>query len=321
MKIAFIHDWGVPVEEQFCYEDGIRKAVDMLAERHKVIWITKGKLGWINYKSYEMCFVMGDSPFEHVDRLKPDVLLCWGSLDRPWHRSLHERYPKIPKVLCFAGGPTDHIAKSYFNVIVCESQVYIDEFTKIGVTAMRGFGTNTKVFRPDTRMTKKFDAIYPASLCFHKNIELFCRAMEDRGLVVGNHNEASIASKVLSLHTSLLHRVDSVALRDLYNMSRVTVVTGGPGGGAQRVVLESMACGIPVVVMSDNDRCVEFVRESGFGKVCEPIETEIRDVVDELIGENVDPMEGRAYIVENWSEDHYMKSLEKACEMAVSNGG
>ena len=315
MKIVFIHDWEVPIDEQFDYQDGIRKAVDLLSHKHNLISITRGPDDY-NHSN----FIRTKLPSNYIDSFKPDVLLCWGSLDRPWHRSLHERYPKMKKVLCFAGGPTEHVAKSYFNVIVVESKVYLDEFTKIGVTAMRGFGTNTKVFRPDNRITKKFDAIYPSSLCFHKNIELFCRAMSDRGLVVGNHNEPTIASKILSLHTPLMHRVNSEALCDLYNMSRVTVITGGPGGGAQRVVLESMACGVPVVVMADNDRCVEFVEESGFGKVVEPIESEVRDAVDELIGDKVDPRIGRDYIVKNWSEDHYMKALEKACELAVNNG-
>ncbi len=318
MKIAFIHDWTVPIEEQFEYKDGIRKAVQLLTKLHDVIYITGGEsIATFSHTSPKTHLITNDLLGTCIDSFKPDVLLCWGSLDRPWHRSLHERYKGLPKVLCFAGGPTEHVAKSYFNVIVCESQVYIDAFTKVGVTAMRGFGTNTELFRK-LNLPKKFDAIYPASLCFHKNIELFSRAMSDRGLVVGNHNEPTIASKVLSLGSHLMHRVNSETLCDLYNMSNVTVVTAGPDGGAQRVVLESMSCGTPVIVMSDHDRCVEFVEESGFGKVVHPVECEIRDAVDELIHDKMDPQDGVNYVRANWSEYNYMESLEKACLEAIN---
>lgn len=319
MRILFAPDWSVPLDEQFCYQDGIREAVRLLSLKHKLLWVTGGRDSSISCQSYRLNLVNNEHKMlALVDSFKPDVLLCWGSLDRPWHRSLHERYPKLPKVLCFAGGPTDQVAKSYFNVIVVESQKYLDDFTKIGVAAMRGFGTNTKVFK-NMKRPKVWDAIYPASLCFHKNIELFCKATNERGLCVGNYNEHTIVSKVLQIGTNLLSRVDSTALAHLYNMSRVTLITAGPDGGAQRVVLESMACGTPVIVMSDNDKCVEFVTESGFGKVTHPIEEEIRDSLQGLISAKLDPTLGINYVKKYWSENHYADSIEAAINKAMEN--
>lgn len=319
MKIAFLHDWTMPLNEYLDNEDGLPRAVEVLAEKHQVEWYTGGPSLTFRHKGY----ILNVVPSELELALKlhaqaPDIIVCWGSLDRPWHKLVHEQFPGTPKVLCFAGGPREHIAKSYFRVIVVESQVYLDDFTKAGVAAMRGFGTNTKVFR-SLGLPKVWHAIYPASFCFHKNIELFARAMGGNGLVVGNHNEVTIVSKLRQIGTPHMHRVSSEALCDLYNMSHCAVITGGPNGGAQRIVLEAMACGIPVVVMRDNDKCVEFVLESGFGKICHPIDIEIQAAVQELLDSPPDKMIGVEYVKSKWSEYQYADFLMRAFEKALLN--
>lgn len=320
LNIVFLHDWEHPLNELLDNDDGLPAAVAEISRNHSLIWITRGQPLTFMHHGYTIHSVPSDaSLLSIVGAHSPDVIIAWGSLDRPWHQLIHDQFKSTPKVLCFAGGPTAHIAKSYFRVIVCESQVYLDAFTKTGVTAVRGFGTNVRTFFHERRLPKVWDAIYPASLCFHKNIELFARAMGDRGICVGNHNEPTVASKVLSLGTALLHRVSSTTLCDLYNMSRVTVVTAGPQGGAQRVVLESMSCGVPVVVMSDHDRCIEFVEESHFGLVVHPVDIDIRDAVNRLIAVPLDPSIGTAYINSKWTESHYAEAILSACRTAMLN--
>ena len=320
MEIAVVQDWSVDISEYFDYDDGVRKAIEVIGNKHKVTWYTSFTTPLtLNYKTYKLEMVSSEATLvEKLTSQKPDVIIAWGSLDRPWHKLIHESFKDTPKVLLFAGGPRNHIAKSYFNVIVCESQCYIEDFTRVGVTAVRGFGTNIDVFRP-RRLPKVWDAIYPASLCFHKNLELFARSFGGRGLCVGNHNEPTIASKILSLGCNLMHRVNADALADLYNMARVTVVTCGPEGGAQRVVLESMACGTPVVVMNDHDRCVEFVEESKFGKVCHPVDIDIREAVTTLLQSPPSESTGVAYIQSKWTQDHYADSILDACKKAMGN--
>lgn len=318
-KIFFVHDWEMPLNEYLDNEDGLPAAIEVIAKTHEVNWITRGPSLTFRHKGYNLHYVSNEATLiKLVETHSPDVFLCWGSLDRPYWKLFHESFRNTPKVLCFAGGPREHIAKSYFRVIVCESKCYVDDFTKAGVTAVRGFGTNTMVFN-DRRLPKVWDAIYPASLCFHKNLELFAKSLGGRGLCVGNHNEPTIVSKILSLGSSLVHRVSSNVLADLYNMSRVTVITCGPQGGAQRVVLESMACGIPVIVMNDHDRCTEFIEESGFGRICHPIETDIIQSVNELIESHLEKSIGINYVTSNWSEYAYADSIIKSCSKAMEN--
>lgn len=319
MNIAFLHDWTMPLNEYLDNEDGLPAAIEVIAKSHQVAWYTSGPGLTFHHKGYTLHLVPTEEYLATLIATQlPDVIIAWGSLDRPWHKLVHDRFKSTPKVLCFAGGPRNHIAKSYFQVIVCESQVYIDDFTKLGVTAVRGFGTNMQIFRP-LGIPKVFNAIYPASFCFHKNLELFARTFEGAGLLVGNHNEPSVVSKVLSFGTPILPRVSSRALSYLYNISHATVITGGPESGSQRIVLESMSCGVPVIVMSDHDRCTEFITSSGFGRICHPIDIEIRQAFKDLMDNPIDRNIGINYIASNWSESKYAEAILGACQKAMLN--
>ena len=293
MRIAFVKDWHDDLEHLAGNKDGILAAFGELEKRYNVEFISRHNcdVRWMEF--FHGC----------------DVIICWGSLDRPWHAQL----PKgIPKILCFAGGPTEHENLKNFDHVCVESQVYLEAFKRKGVSVSRAFGTNSDVFRPEPRSPKVFRAIYPASFCFHKNIELFARAMRGQGLAVGNWNEESVVSKCLELGLPIMRRVSSDVLSDLYNMSRCTVVPCGTDGGAQRVVLESMACGVPVVLANDNDKCREFVEESGCGVLVPPIAEAIREAVDELTTGPYDPSIGRKYIEAKWTHHHYANALEEA---------
>lgn len=316
LRIAFVKDWHDDLEHIGGNSDGILAAVAELSKRHSVLLVTRDTglanrtiINGINYANL--------APGEYEAVLNnSDAIVCWGSLDRPWHGTLPEG---IPAILCFAGGPTSHPFLRNFDHVLVESRVYEEAFSRHITRVSRAFGTNTDIFRPEARTTKVFDAIYPASFCFHKNIELFAKAMGGRGLAVGNWNEETIVSKCLQLGLPIMRRVSSAALCDLYNMSRCTVVPCGPDGGAQRVVLESMACGIPVVLANDNDKCREFVEESGFGKLVHPVDSDIREAVDALIREPLDPKIGRDYIISKWTHIHYADAIERAARECLSN--
>lgn len=289
MRIAFVKDWHDEPEHLAGNKDGILAAVDILTKRHHV--------DFFHRNNWE-----GRPPQDNYD-----VLLCWGSLDRPWHGQLPKN---IPALLCFAGGPTDHPFLANFQHVFVESKVYEDAFRSQGVSVSRAFGTNEQLFRPEPRTPKVFDAIYPASFCFHKNQELFARALGSRGLCVGPQNEEAIVGRCLQLGTPVLGRVSSKTLCDLFNMASCTVIPNGPNGGSQRTVLESLACNVPVVCADDNDKCREFIEESGFGLIVPPIAEAIREAVAEVMHTAWTPR-GRDYILSKWTSTHYADALEQ----------
>lgn len=314
LRIAFVKDWHDDLESQAGNFDGILAAIAELSKRHKLEFITRGtgECQHINRIFYRFA----DFIESKLLQFKPDVIVCWGSLDRPWHGML----PKdIPALLCFAGGPTHHEFLSNFRHIFVESQVYLDDFRSRGISSSRAFGTNTSIFRPEPRTPKIFDSLYPASFCFHKDQEVFARAIGSRGLAVGNWNELDIAGKCLQLGLPILRRVSSNVLTDLYNLSRTVCIPSGPGGGSQRVCLESMACGTPVVCSVDNDKCREFVQESGFGKLAEPVPEAIREAIYELIASPPSPQVGIEYIRSKWTEHHYASALESGIREVLNH--
>ena len=305
LRIIFIKDWHDDAEHFGGNFDGILGAIAELSKRHSLLYVTRGPNGYGFFNGISHRFVerLSDVSFSGAD-----AIVCWGSLDRPWHNELP---PDVPAFLCFAGGPTDHPFLSHFQHIFVESKTYEDDFRSRGLSVSRAFGVNTSVFKPNPRMSKVFDAIYPASFCFHKNQEVFARAMGPRGLCVGTWNEEDIAGKCLSLGTPIMRRVSSNVLSDLFNMSRCTVIPCGPAGGSQRTVLESMACGVPVVLARDNDKCREFVEESGFGVLVDPIPEAIREAVESLKPFPFNPEKGLSYVQSRWTHVHYANAIEK----------
>lgn len=296
LRLSIVKDWHDDPESLAGNKDGILAAFDILASRHTVKFISRHT----------------DSA---VSAWGEDAILCWGSLDRPWHNEL----PKgVPAFLCFAGGPTHHEFLKNFQHIFVESQVYLDDFSSRGISCSRAFGTNTQIFRSEPRTPRIIPALYPASFCFHKDHELFARALGSRGLAVGYPNELDIVGRCLQYGTPVLSRVSSRALADLYNLSSTTCIPSGPNGGSQRVVLESFACGTPVICSRDNDKCAEFIRESGFGKLVDPIPELFREAVNEFVASPPDPQVGVQYIRNNWTEHHYADSLEKGIRKCLT---
>ena len=95
LSIAFVKDWHDDLEHIGGNKDGILAAFDELARRHQVILYS-------HHNTYD----------SDIPKIQADVIISWGSLDRPWHNSLPK---EIPKILCFAGGPTTHEYLSKFN--------------------------------------------------------------------------------------------------------------------------------------------------------------------------------------------------------------
>lgn len=295
MKIAFVKDWHDDPEHLAGNKDGILAAIDLLAKRH------------------DLCFISRHTDAGLGNLAYADAILCWGSLDRPWHGQLPKH---IPALLCFAGGPLDHPFLANFRHVFVESAVYETAFRARGISVSRAFGTNESLFRPEPRTPKIFDAIYPASFCFHKNQELFARALGSRGLCVGPQNELDIVGRCLALGTPVLGRVSSKTLCDLFNMARCTVIPNGPNGGSQRTVLESLACNVPVVLADDNDKCREFVEESRCGIIVPPIPEAIREAVDQLVQRPLPPC-GRDYVLSKWTAEHYANALEAGISKVI----
>lgn len=295
--VAFIWDFTVEPLTLYGWADGLNMALKLLAQKYN--WFVK--------------VIADDDPkeiYKQIEETSPDFILGWGSLDRPSFAGIREF--GVPTGLCFAGGPTEHPQLDNFDVVFVESQTYLDAFQKQGVNVHRAFGTNNYLFR-QLALKKKFLGIYPASFANWKRHDLFARALGKTGLAVGRilENEEKNLQVCIDEGVTVLPELPYHAMPFLINQSKHVVITANAAGGGQRAVIEAMACGVWPIVMSDSDKCSEYVRESGFGSIVEPTVDAIKAEIERMSRYKYNPQLGIDYVKQKFSADGYADALAK----------
>lgn len=291
-KLAFVWDFPVDPLELYGWQDGLHMALKIIGKKFEI----------------EIYPIVTDNTthiYEQIDILQPDFILCWGSLDRPSFGSITQF--GIPTGLCFAGGKTDHGNRMNFDIIFVENDEYVKEFKKLGQDVVKAFGVNDALFVPTINLQPHFKAIYPAAFMPWKRLDLFAKATKQQGLVVGGMIDRKSLDACLEQGTMVMPKVAYETLPFLMAQCQCVLVTADNHGGSQRTVLEAMAMNIPVIVLSDNKKCVEYVKESGVGVIAEPTVSSIKSALDRL-GE-ANHLLGRTFIQKNYSAMNYADKL------------
>lgn len=297
-RVAFVWDWTATPIDLFSWKeggDGLSRALATLANKY----------GWFIEL---ICDDKPDRIYQAIKRIGPDIIICWGSLDRPSFAGVKQF--GVPVGLCFAGGPTEHSHTDNFDVIFCENEVYKTAFEKQNLNVIQAFGTNDVLFKP-LDLKKQWNACYVASFALWKRHNLFAKAMGSNGIAVGNILQNDIKDFEVCIENSVvvLPAVPYTVTPFIYNQSKCSLITASSAGGSQRAVLESMACDIPPIVMSDSDKNVEFVQDSGYGYICKPEVEEIKATVEKAVAEG--KRGGREYVLSKYSAEHYADKIYK----------
>lgn len=318
MRLAVTNDWYDKKSAVFWNKDGILRALDVLRSRD----------GWeiTFFKKHEQTFTwdhdyvklsFSPNPAKQVIDYKPDAILFFGDLSRPILGELADT--KIPKAICYSGGRFLDFAHVP-DIILVESKSYLDWFKAMGKNVVQVFGTNTELFRP-LKQPKLLDAVQICTFAAWKRHDLFAEALggKYRSLACGWHqpHESQCWQVCQEKGVGLLHHQMADSIVWLLNMSKTCVLTSSDVGGSQRSVLESMACGVPPIVMSDSTMTSEYVREAGFGMIVDPDPKAIRDAVDYYISNPADSQRGINYIKNKYSEFHYADGIKSAIESII----
>lgn len=295
LTMAFVWDFTVTPLQLHSWEDGLREALSLMAEKYE----------------WKIRVVTGDNPteiYKEVEKINPDYVLAWGSLDRPSFAGLRTVAPNATLGLCFAGGPTSHPHADNFDIIFVENEVYEKAFAAQGYNVKRAFGTNTNLFIP-MPIKKHWIGIYPAAFAKWKRHELFAESLGHDGLAIGKFipEESEQVQVCIDNGVTVLPEVPYRVVPYFYNQSRVAVITASAAGGSQRAVLEAMACDVPTVVMKDSDKCSEYILDSGIGEVSEPSAEAIGESVAKILANK--PKGMRDYVMSKYSADHYCDAL------------
>lgn len=236
-KIAFI--WSFPkAKEIFPYwRDGLRKALEIIAQTH-VVHIYMGEDCFNVPKTYDAYLFWNDSADPVIDSF-----------------TVPER-----KGLCLTTMPSDITRLSKYHIIFCESKPVKRAVRDMGLYGVQAFGTDDEFFSPDGR-EKTIPFFYPATFSpwkLQRNITHLRNALLCVGTVQPDGQEDLQACLRAGVNVEVGY-FDSKDLREFYRMARDVVVPAIHG--SERTVLEAMSMDIFPQVNIENVKAYSFVQE------------------------------------------------------------
>jgi glycosyltransferase involved in cell wall biosynthesis len=293
MRISFIWINGTKPRESGQWNDGLAAAMRLIEKDHTVTYHDQYSTTW------QDC----------------DVLFFWEApcTAKGQYADFYNtvRRSNVKKILLFAGGPIEYLDAVGFDLYLVESGLNEHEFEVLELPWMRAFGVNTQVMKPENRQ-KLYVGFMQATFAEWKRHTLFANALGAGGCVAGRlqENDRQGYFDCRDRGVTIFEEQPAEKVAELINSSYTVVNTASYWGGGQRCTLEAMACGVPVVVMSDSPKNMEYVLESGAGVVCEPTPEAIRAAMEEAKTKTG----GYEYVQSKWTEKHYAKNILKAIE-------
>lgn len=283
----------------------------------------KGRYGvWKDGLYQAMKFLEEDYDVVYKDPSEEDarpdaVVLFWEapcSVNHPEYSIWYNKIRNLPnkKILLFAGGPIEAKWFEGFDHVCVESEINAQELDMLNIPNSTAFGINADIWRP-IKSDKKWKTNTIGTCASWKRQWLAGESFGDKALVVGRGQESDPYpfDKCREMGATVLDEMDPEELVKIVNQTGVCLQLADYWGGGQRVTLEAMACGIPVVCMSDSPKNREYVEESGFGLVAEPNIESIRHAVNTLLDAPRSPKIGRDYVESKWTGKIYSQNLIK----------
>src|SRR3990167_473165 len=262
MKISFIWYWKDAEKTYPLWRDGLRSALETIAEKHEVEWVLGEKEP------------TGDS----------DFILFWGDSNCPLFNVLDKYKAKKGIILTTDPQNFDNLRK--LDVVYCESQPIYVAVRRQGIRAMKAFGTDTDFFTP-TDTTKDIEVFYPAtfspwkrqSALSYMGSKLYCvGTLQPDGQ--GELNAvANAGCKVEIGYFPVEH------IRDLYRRAEHVMIPAIHG--SERTVLEAMACGILPWVEPTNIRTHSYIDDYEKSGLTSPREFVLQNYSHTIYAENL----------------------------------
>ncbi|MBP7118736.1 glycosyltransferase [Candidatus Woesebacteria bacterium] len=296
-KIAFVWQGISDEKVRERWNDGLWYAMNKISKTHQVDYFEP----WQDIEGY-------------------DIILYWEApvtaqgQNAPHYNKV--RTNSTPKALLFAGGPIKKEWVSGFDMLFLESKINEKECGEIGVPWHHAFGVNNVAWRNNNKgrtqkKNYKYDGILHGTCASWKRQWLIGEAFGPRGIVVGKRQDSDAYpfNRCEELGATVLSESGVGTIKYLMLDTVALVNPCDYWGGGQRATLEAMAAGLPVVCCTDSPKNIEFVQESGFGKIVEPNAQAIKQAVEELKQSPMDYRIGERYVEEKWSGDIYASQI------------
>lgn len=317
MRIAFC--WQGFDNRYGQWQDGLYAAMKLLEKDNEVGYFdfSNGKIERVVYTSDFASKGVKSQLVQSIDNFKPDVVLYWeapvtqrGKDKDNWNAVCALPYKKA---LLFAGGPLKAIDVKDFDLVFTESAINDEDCEREGIPYKRAFGVNTQIMKPTENkvIPLKYDAFMQATFAEWKRHELFAQAVGNRGMVAGRKQEHDLNgyNECVKRGVKIFDEQSAEKVAELIQQSACVLNTSSFWGGGQRCTLEAMACGVPVIGMSDSPKNREFIDASGGGIVSEPTAESIREAIELVKQPSHMSQLGYEYVQSHWTEFHYSKAI------------
>ena len=238
MKIAVIWYFDKASQVFDNWRDGLRSAIDILGEKHKVNWYLDKSLPDPEDK-YDFYLVWDDSNTEATKYLPKDA----------------------KKGLCLTTDPTDFQNLRNFDVIYCESDPVYDQVRREGIRAIKAFGTDTDFFKP-TDKEKDIEYFYPATFSPWKK-QGDISYLKDKLYCVGTMQPDGLYEYQACASAGVTIKIGYVPVEEikkLYDRTEKMIIPAIHG--SERTVLEAMSMNIlPEVTNPKNVRTRSYIEE------------------------------------------------------------
>lgn len=327
MKIVFVWEWENGLDVIARFDEGIGEVLRSFARDGHEVYVTTwgGQACGQDAGVHFMLFPPNGSPkpdktdwVEWILEYGPDVVLSWGSIDHDLPVRLKKAGLKSPWLLFLAGGGVDHPNRQHVDHFFVETRFHQEELGEGNATIAQGVLTD--ILMPNPNQPKVWDALLPASFTVNKRYSLWCDVVEQggfKGCAVGPVNDEGCVIECQKVSVPTFGYVSRKVLRDFYCASKVTVLTGGVWGGSQRALLESLACGTPVVACDDNPQLDTF--HDAPVTFCPP---QVNLLVEAVRHEMSDPIFSpevlRQYVLDHWTTQHYYEAVKTNVDRIVN---
>lgn len=280
MKIAIVHPnekskWSEPL-----VWDGLHRALEIVAEKHKVDW-----------------FLAGDEPDGSYDWIIP-----WGVGSEPFNNTI-QNY-RARKALFCAGHPQDQNNFEKFEAIFVESPAVAKQILHPKVVL--AFGTDTEFFKPK-KEKKLFDVFFPGTYSPWKRQDLLMRSCEGLQVMTCGVVQPDGMEIFSQCEYSMAGLIPTALISKLYNMSKVVVIPAWHG--SERTTLEAMSSNVPLVITKDNDLACSLTNDEVI-KV-DPSPEAIREGIEKAFKLKVNT---RDHVLEHYSEQKYAERILEVLE-------
>lgn len=237
-RIALVWWWNKAEEVYPYWRDGLRAAMEYIGQDH------------------EVDILLGEShPKEDYD-----AVIYWGDSNGSFFEGIENVKGKKGMILTTDPQNIENLKK--MDVVFCESTPVYESVRRLGIRAVKAFGTDTDFYKPDPTITKDIEYFYPATFSPWK-LQHKVAYLGDKLWCVGTvqpDGETDYQACLQSGVNVAVGYFKAEYIRDLYQRAQKVIIPAIHG--SERTVLEAMASGIlPEVTNKKNIRTHSFIEE------------------------------------------------------------